>query len=728
MSFEKYKHILAKSKANGGTTLIDHLLQVRTATVKIAEYLGVGKNIANKGALLHDIGKVSPIFQERLDDNFDWTQAKPFRHELASLFFISLVEEEIRPQIIEMIVAHHKTIKDDYKGYGILDFDYDYNDQEEPFHWHSKDWELWNKDALGILEYLGFKVKEISQQEAKDNYFYAVEHCYKVYKKYGWNQWKGLMVAGDVFASALIEKTEKAISKAFQHPDIKFYSRESDLHPLSKIKVDSEKPHTLVTAPTGAGKTDFLIRRCKGRFFYTLPFQASINAMYQRIKEDLKKDNPDLDIRLLHASSRVQVGKKETEEKVLQDKIGSAIKILTPHQIAAIVFGIRGYESMIIDLKGCDIILDEIHTYTKETKAIILKIVEVLAYFGCRVHIGTATMPQKLYNKILEILGKENVYEVYLSPKILDGFDRHIVHKLKDWEQALPIIEQAIIDKQKILIVCNQVKNAQKIYENIKFPNVEKMLIHSRFKREHRNQKEKDLKTKFNGDGSIEFGNGLNPCIVISTQVVEVSLDISFDLIITECAPLDALIQRFGRVNRKRNKFTIGKYKCVYVIEPSENNKDALPYELSILKSSFEQLSDGELLKERDLQSKIDKVFTDFEIAELGDVIFNNGEFDIRELTHKPKSVFLDILDIDSATCILESDKEKYLDKKLSFDDKTALEIPVRYKTIGFKGLDKIKKVGTNPFIIPDKAYSLEMGLMVELAEPKNYNNETQFL
>lgn len=728
MNFEKYKHILAKSKANGGTTLIEHLRQVETATVKIAKYLGLDENTASKGALLHDIGKASPIFQERLNDNFDWTQAKPFRHELASLFFISLVEEEIRPQVIEMIVAHHKTIKGDYKGYGILDFDYDYDDKEEPFRWHSKDWDLWSNDAIGILKFLGFNVKEITLQEAKDNYFYAVEHCYNVYKKYGWNQWKGLMVAGDVFASALIDKTEKAALKAFQQPNLQFYSRESDLHPLSKIRADSERPHTLVTAPTGAGKTDFLIRRCKGRFFYTLPFQASINAMYQRIKEDLEKDNPDFDIRVLHASSRVQVGKNETEEKILQDKVGASIKVLTPHQIAAIIFGIRGYESMIIDLKGCDVILDEIHTYTKETKAIVLKIVEILAYFGCRIHIGTATMPSKLYGKILEILGSENVYEVNLQPEILDDFDRHIVHKLEGWEQAFPIIKQAVQDKQKILIVCNQVKNAQKIYDNTNFPNVEKMLIHSRFKREHRNQKEKDLKTKFNGDGSLEFGNGLNPCIVIATQVVEVSLDISFDLMITECAPLDALIQRFGRINRKRTIHTIRKYKPVYVIAPPENDKDALPYELSILQASFEQLPNGEVLKERDLQKKIDLVFTDFEIAGIGDVIFNNGEFEIRELTHRPKSIFLDILDIDSATCILESDKEKYLDKRLSFDDKTALEISVRYETIGYRGLDKIKGVGTNPFIIPDKAYSYEKGLEVELAEPKNYSNETQFI
>ena len=96
------------------------------------------------------------------------------------------------------------------------------------------------------------------------------------------------------------------------------------------------------------------------------------------------------------------------------------------------------------------------------------------------------------------------------------------------------------------------------------------MLIHSRFKRGDRVTLETKLKTEFNGDQSLQFGNGLNPCIVVSTQVVEVSLDISFDRMITQCAPLDSLIQRFGRVNRKRTTETIGKYKPIHIVAPQK--------------------------------------------------------------------------------------------------------------------------------------------------------------
>lgn len=68
----------------------------------------------------------------------------------------------------------------------------------------------------------------------------------------------------------------------------------------------------------------------------------------------------------------------------------------------SIVFGTRGFEAMLLDVMDCDVILDEIHTYTDATKAIVLKIVEVLNHFNCKIHIGTATMPCVLYKDILK--------------------------------------------------------------------------------------------------------------------------------------------------------------------------------------------------------------------------------------------------------------------------------------------------------------------------------------
>ena len=221
-------------------------------------------------------------------------------------------------------------------------------------------------------------------------------------------------------------------------------------------------------------------------------------------------------------------------------------------------------------------------------------------------------MPTELYRKIIAILGgQENVYEVKLSDNILDTFDRHIIHKADSINDLTLVISEAISNNQKILFVCNQVKRAQALYRQLSgnYPDTDKMLIHSRFKRGVRNQLESDLKNIYNESSKT--------CLVVSTQVVEVSLDISFDMMITECAPIDALIQRFGRINRKRTKDTIGKYKPIYVLAPSENKSEALPYDIQVLNLTYNALPDKKLIKERDAQQMIDSVYTNNEFVNI---------------------------------------------------------------------------------------------------------------
>jgi CRISPR-associated endonuclease/helicase Cas3 len=716
---KKYNHILAKSadrKGNSGTTLIDHLEHVACVAEAFAEYLGLDKKTARVGAILHDIGKASPVFQERLKPTYKRPLEghDPYRHELGSLLFLHLVDEPIRPQVIDMVVSHHKSMLGDKRGYGILDLD---ENRDDAFELHSKYWERWHDDALGILEYLGLDVRPISLEEAEETFEEIIEYCDD--KENGWSIWKGLLIGADHYGSAMIYSTKEKVKKAFKIPNVGFYNRQHYLYPLSLVSTDFPQKHTLVTAPTGAGKTDFLIRRCKGRIFYTLPFQASINAMYERIEKDLRKDNPDLDLRLLHAASRIVV-KDDTEEKDLQNLVGASIKVLTPYQVASVVFASKGFETILADVQNCDIILDEIHTYSDVSKAIVLKIIEVLHHFGCCLHIGTATMPSKLYDAILEILGKKNVYEFKLQNEELDKFDRHIIHKPTNFESLKPIIRQAIQERQKILIVRNRVVHSQELFRelSIEYPNIDKMLIHSRFKRGDRKQLETDLKDFYN--------ESPNACIVVSTQVVEVSLDISFDLMITDAAPLDALIQRFGRINRKRTDETIGHYKPIYVLPPPEDEKIAKPYDLEIINKSYEELPNGKVFHERDAQGKIDKVFTTFEHPNIEqNAQFKNGEFQIKELTHVNKSVLLESLGIDSVSCITESDKENYMCSNR--DNRIQYEIPMRYWSVASKGLEQLEW-GSHPFVIPDKAYSGTEGLLQDFLDSKYYDITRNFL
>lgn len=620
-----YDHIWAKSEMRGAVSLAMHLRQTAICAVYIAGWMGLDPRIARLGALLHDIGKASILFQNFLRQNATYPFPFRFRHEIASLFFLSLVEKAERPFVLEMVIAHHKSLSGDKRNLGLLDME-DWEDNN--FELHARGFEQWSEDALGILQELGLVVHKIGLEEARRNYEEAVAYCRK--RKLGCSEWKGLMLAADWLGSAYGEDVEAVLPRLFVIPDLSCYDNPDPLYPLSLRDARDGRRHTMVVASTGSGKTSFLFRRCRGRVFYILPFQASINAMYERVRQDLQ--GTDAFVTLLHAVSCIKWAGQEP---------------------------------------------------------------------------GTATMPTVLYQKIIQLLGGEKeVYEVRLSPEELDSFDRHVIYKVKSFEETGEAINEAIAKGRKVLIVCNQVKRAQALYGRIaeKYAGVSKMLIHGRFKRGCRALLEAKLLKEMNV--------GKEACIVVSTQVVEVSLDINFDLMVTECAALDALLQRLGRINRLRVEPACRTYKPIYVIQPLIGKKDVFPYDADILKKSYAVLPDGKLLKERQIQELLDEVyppngchFVDIEM----NVAFREGAWKIFELDHYSKSVLLERLEIDSVACICESDCMVY--EQGNSEKRLELEIPVSFRSIRSKGLRQLA-VGVHPFVIPDRAYSEELGLL----------------
>lgn len=713
------KEILAKSKLYGETTLLDHTEDVVLCIEKFGENFQFPFNneMLRKGAILHDLGKAHPYFQKRVSGKDAETLLEKMkddsivhRHEISSLAFLPAFPKNEWPLLIDMVVAHHKSIDGER---GILNIKTRYR------HWieeHLQNWEEWFYYGKEIIERLGYDCpSSISYQDAKNALLFATDYCEK--KKQGWSAYRGVLKAADHFASAFIEKSEGQLTNLFETPDLSFYQnpdRRSKLYHLSMIDVSDNRPHTLVVAPTGSGKTDFLLKRTKGRIFYMLPFQASINAMWKRFKDTI----PNKDIRLLHATSKITVGRQNIDEQMLQPLVGSSVKVLTPHQLAGIIFGISGYESILLDIKGCDVILDEVHTYSGYSQTMILEVVKILKYLKCRIHIGTATIPSELYKKLLELLGgQDEVYEIKLTLTELSEYDRHSVYKLEDESEIDKIINKGIVEKKKILLVFNTVKKAQEIFKKIEseYMEVPKLLIHSRFRRKDRYKREISLKEEFNGNGS---NKGLNPCIVVSTQVVEVSLDISFDMMITECAPFDALVQRFGRINRIRTENTFRKYKPVYVIRPKGKG---LPYNKGILERTFNQLPEnGEILEEKDNQAKIDSVYPKIEPLPINvHLKFKENKFILKELTDTKRAVLIDALEIEGATCILESDREQYIES--DWQERINLEIPISWKVLRWhKDNYEQLKVGSNPFIVPQSLEDYKR-LGLQLVEHDNF-------
>jgi CRISPR-associated endonuclease/helicase Cas3 len=707
--------LLAKSPEQGGLTLLAHTQQVSESIQLFAKAYDMPVELAEKGALLHDLGKAHPYFQKTLKgavNQEEALRAVPHRHELSSLLFLPLFERQEWEPLIEMVVAHHKSVEEDARGRGLLDLLNQYG-PELVFQRHAEDFLTWQQDLKEVLYAFSLPFRPISLNEAREAFDFAVDYAEGV--PFGWSKWRGLLMAADHFASEFMAEAPDLASRFFRTPELDFYNRSHPLFPLSLIASDTEKLHTLVIAPTGAGKTDFLLKRCKGRLVYTLPFQASINAMYQRINHDLNQSKPDHqkeDVRRVHAASKISLKKKDgeivTEEQYLQRQPGAGVKVTTPHQLLSLIFHINGFEALSLDLQGCDVILDEVHVYNGQVRTMTLKLIERLAAIGCRIHIGTATISDSLVQHIIHALGgNEQVQQVRLPEDQLVKFNRHEVFKTADEASGREIVAQSIAAGERVLLVANRVKLAQERYQWAleEFPGLPVMLVHSRYRRCDRSELESEI---------YRYNEMQGPCLVIATQVVEVSLDISFDRMITDAAPLDALVQRFGRVHRKRTERTIGTFKPVHVIAPAEEDKDLLPYDPDIIRRSYEALPNG-LLEEKDLQRLMNHVYGE---VSLPSIDVHTAQLPM--LCHRPKSVLLDALEIESAVCIREVDKEIYM--KSRGTERQMLEIPVPWKSLlgQISNLSQLE-IGSYPYIIPNDWYNTG-GMVIGLTIPKPNN------
>ena len=196
---------------------------------------------------------------------------------------------------------------------------------------------------------------------------------------------------------------------------------------------------------------------------------------------------------------------------------------------------------------GASVIFDEIHAYAPFTLALITESIQRIRTMGGRVMVMSATMPRKLREHFQALLGVEMpvVAEELMEKRKCSWEYRDAPLESFD-EEILKALKQGC----KVAVVVNTVDVAQKTFLRWKAileekqPDKKILCYHSRFIMRDRDEKEKLLLEK-DKEGRPSFVD-----LVIATQAIEVSLDISFDLMLSECAPLDSLIQRAGRCNR----------------------------------------------------------------------------------------------------------------------------------------------------------------------------------
>jgi CRISPR-associated endonuclease/helicase Cas3 len=159
----------------------------------------------------------------------------------------------------------------------------------------------------------------------------------------------------------------------------------------------------------------------------------------------------------------------------------------------------------------------------------------------------------------------------------------------------IDLIRKKIREKKKVLVVCNTIRRAQEIYSVLKDETTEHALLHGRFILRDREAAERSLADKN---------------LLVGTQAIEVSLDIDYDICFTEPAPVDALIQRFGRVNRRKGPdgFPLKGICDVYVFTKGSES-DKYIYDPALVDHTVQLLTAISILHENRLQEITDKVF-----------------------------------------------------------------------------------------------------------------------
>lgn len=376
--------------------------------------------------------------------------------------------------------------------------------------------------------------------------------------------------------------------------------------PFQKQAIYVRDKNVLLVAPTGSGKTEFAINWIGERkAIYTLPLRVSVNAMYERLKNIFGKDK----IGLLHADCAYygleEIRKSENELKEHLYNIASSrqlsypITVSTADQIFISFFYFPGYEKIFSILPYTKVVVDEPQAYTSESLAVIVEGLKKINNIGGRFCLMSATF-YPILKKELEDIATIIEYTENQNP-------RHILRYYpdKDLEDIADEIIENYKKGKKILIITNTVKKAQNIYKFLtsKAKEHEKIkLLHSRFTWKDRTEKEEQI---------FLDEKKQSPCIWISTQIIEASLDIDFDILFSELAPIDTLIQRMGRVYRKRAYLEDTPNIIIVGNSGNPSGKNHV-YDSLLIDSTYNLLYDfnNKLLDEKAKKSLVEKIYS----------------------------------------------------------------------------------------------------------------------
>lgn len=388
---------------------------------------------------------------------------------------------------------------------------------------------------------------------------------------------------------------------------------------LSEIIIHSQEPGIFILeAPMGIGKTEAALvaaeqlaaKTGRNGLFFGLPTQATSNGIFPRIEKWLENVSSEfgdnLSIHLVHGksalnedfldlprSSNINMDDVENGSVIVNEWFSgrktSALDdfvVGTVDQLLMVALKQKHLALRHLGFSKKVVVIDEVHAYDTYMNQYLLEAIKWLGAYGIPVIILSATLPSdrrieliknylegrgRKFDKTAELsLREEFGSESYPLITYSDGLDVHQkfdfkkednrkigVFRLQE-ENLLKTIEEQLSEGGIVGIIVNTVKRAQELAQLLsgKFSDEDVEILHSGFIATERIRKEQEL-LKMIGKGAKRPYKK----IIIGTQVIEQSLDIDFDVLISDLAPMDLLIQRIGRLHRhdierpKKHKF-----------------------------------------------------------------------------------------------------------------------------------------------------------------------------
>jgi CRISPR-associated endonuclease/helicase Cas3 len=452
----------------------------------------------------------------------------------------------------------------------------------------------------------------------------------------------------------------------------------------------------IVEAPTGEGKTEAALYladhwlRCEQQrgIYVAMPTQATSNQMLGRVREFLegRYAGQQVELLLLHGSAAwsedmkslrlAAIGQERTSTAVAHSwflpkkrSLLAPFAVGTVDQVLMSVLQTKHFFVRLFGLSHKTVIFDEIHAYDTYMSTLFQRLLRWLAAMNTSVILLSATLPQQARRQLVEAYTGRPFAQPVTYPAIswataeTEGVlpvmtsatgTRTLGVKWMDRqpESLAKMLGTALQDGGCAAIICNTVGRAQTVYQVLRdaqvVPADSLTLFHARFPLHRRKEIEDQVLDQFDK-------NGQRPerAIVVATQVIEQSLDLDFDLMITDLAPADLILQRAGRLHRHPRSNRPHRLAVPWLLITMPEIQDGFPqwgsdgwvYEPYVLLRSYLVLRDRtEIAIPPDVQPLIDAVYSD---AVYNDAIPDDLDASLRELLEQSHQKMIQGLERD---------------------------------------------------------------------------------